>query len=85
MTGFSYLLRAEWTKLRTVPGWVAGIAVAAFLIVGVVTPIKFQGLDEDVTKESVYYPFSQVTGNNVVIAARTEGEASSACTMRGAS
>jgi len=35
MTAFRYLLRAEWTKLRTVPGWVAGIAVAAFLIVGV--------------------------------------------------
>jgi hypothetical protein len=35
VNGFSHLLRAEWTKLRTVPGWVAGIAVAAFLIVGV--------------------------------------------------
>jgi hypothetical protein len=35
MTTFRQLLRAEWTKLRTVPGWVAGIAVAAFLIVGI--------------------------------------------------
>jgi ABC-type transport system involved in multi-copper enzyme maturation permease subunit len=28
------LLRAEWTKLRTVPGWVAGLIVAAAVIVG---------------------------------------------------
>lgn len=45
-----------------------------FQIVGVVAPIKFQGLDEDVTKESIYYPFAQVTGTNLFIAARTEGD-----------
>jgi ABC-type transport system involved in multi-copper enzyme maturation permease subunit/regulation of enolase protein 1 (concanavalin A-like superfamily) len=28
------LLHAEWTKLRTVPGWVAGLTVAAAVIIG---------------------------------------------------
>jgi ABC-type transport system involved in multi-copper enzyme maturation permease subunit len=32
--GFTQLLRAEWTKLRTVRGWVIGIVVGALLIVG---------------------------------------------------
>ncbi|HEX3195032.1 MAG TPA: ABC transporter permease subunit [Streptosporangiaceae bacterium] len=32
--GFAQLLRAEWTKFRTVRGWVIGVAVAALLIVG---------------------------------------------------
>ena len=45
-----------------------------FLIVGVVAPIKFQGLDEDVTKESLYYPFAQVTGTNVAVVVRSEGD-----------
>jgi ABC-type transport system involved in multi-copper enzyme maturation permease subunit len=31
--GFRQLLRAEWTKFRTVPGWVIGTAVAALLMV----------------------------------------------------
>jgi ABC-type transport system involved in multi-copper enzyme maturation permease subunit len=34
MTGFRALLRAEWTKFRTVPGWVAGMVVAGAVIVG---------------------------------------------------
>ncbi|HEX9528589.1 MAG TPA: hypothetical protein VF951_13910 [Streptosporangiaceae bacterium] len=29
--GFARLLRAEWTKLRTVPGWIITILVAAAL------------------------------------------------------
>ncbi len=45
-----------------------------FQIVGVVAPIKFQGLDEDVTKESIYYPFTQVNGINLFIAARAKGD-----------
>ncbi len=45
-----------------------------FQIVGVVAPIKFQGLDEDVTKESIYYPFTQVSGTNLFIAARVQGD-----------
>jgi ABC-type transport system involved in multi-copper enzyme maturation permease subunit len=32
--GFGQLLRAEWTKFRTVRGWVIGIVVGALLIVG---------------------------------------------------
>ena len=32
--GFAQLLRAEWTKFRTVRGWVIGVFVAALLIVG---------------------------------------------------
>ncbi|MFI7638659.1 ABC transporter permease subunit [Nonomuraea sp. NPDC049400] len=32
--GFAQLLRAEWIKLRTVRGWMLGLALAALLIVG---------------------------------------------------
>ena len=35
MSGFAQLLRAEWTKLRTVPGWVGGVLAAAAVIVGI--------------------------------------------------
>ena len=45
-----------------------------FLIVGVVAPIKFQGLDEDVTKESIYYPLEQVPSTNLFLAARVQGD-----------
>ncbi|MBX7186483.1 MAG: ABC transporter permease [Vicinamibacteria bacterium] len=45
-----------------------------FLVVGVVPPIKFQGLDEDVTKESIYYPFDQASNTNVFLAARASGD-----------
>ena len=31
---FGWLLRAEWTKFRTVRGWVVGVAAAAMLMVG---------------------------------------------------
>ena len=33
--GFAQLLRAEWTKFRTVRGWVIAMMVAALLTVGV--------------------------------------------------
>ena len=32
--GFAQLLRAEWTKFRTVRGWVIGMIVAMLVIVG---------------------------------------------------
>ena len=32
--GVAQLLRAEWTKFRTVRGWVIGLLVGALLIVG---------------------------------------------------
>jgi hypothetical protein len=34
MSGFGNLLRAEWTKLRTVRGWVIGTVVGAVLMIG---------------------------------------------------
>ncbi len=33
--GFGQLLRAEWTKLRTVRGWVIGMIIAALVTVGI--------------------------------------------------
>jgi ABC-type transport system involved in multi-copper enzyme maturation permease subunit len=33
--GFAQLLRAEWTKFRTVRGWVIGVVVAMLVIVGI--------------------------------------------------
>ena len=30
---FGWLLRAEWTKFRTVRGWIVGVAAAAMLMV----------------------------------------------------
>ena len=32
--GFAQILRAEWTKFRTVRGWLIGVAIAMLLIVG---------------------------------------------------
>ena len=32
---FAQLLRAEWTKFRTVRGWVIGVIIAPLLIVGI--------------------------------------------------
>lgn len=32
--GFAQLVRAEWTKLRSVPGWVAGLTLMAVTVVG---------------------------------------------------
>lgn len=43
-------------------------------IVGVIAPIKFQSLEEDVKKETIYYPFAQRPGTNLVIAVKTDGE-----------
>ena len=45
-----------------------------FLVVGVVPSIKYQGLDEDVNKESIYYPFDQASNTNVFLAARASGD-----------
>ena len=33
--GFAQLLHAEWTKFRTVRGWVIGVILAALLTVGI--------------------------------------------------
>ena len=33
--GFAQLVRAEWTKLRTVRGWVIGLVIAALVMAGI--------------------------------------------------
>jgi hypothetical protein len=38
--GFGLLLRAEWTKFRTVRGWVIGMIVAMLVIVGLVLLVR---------------------------------------------
>ncbi len=41
--GFAQLLRAEWTKFRTVRGWVIGMVVAALVTVGLGLLISIGG------------------------------------------
>jgi predicted permease len=43
-------------------------------IVGVVTPIKFQSLEEEVKKETLYYPYAQQPVTNLIITVKTEGD-----------
>ncbi len=43
-------------------------------IVGVVAPVKVQGLDENVTKETLYYPFAQTTRTNLILVVKTAGD-----------
>jgi predicted permease len=43
-------------------------------IVGVVAPVKVQGLDEDVKKETLYYPFAQTTRTNLILVVKTAGD-----------
>lgn len=43
-------------------------------IIGVVAPIKFQGLDEEVKKETLYYPFAQSTRTNLILVVKTAGD-----------
>ncbi|MEJ1971251.1 MAG: ABC transporter permease [Lacunisphaera sp.] len=43
-------------------------------IVGVVTPIKFESLEENVKKETLYYPFAQQPVTNLILAVRTAGD-----------
>ncbi|MCM2254134.1 MAG: ABC transporter permease [Vicinamibacteria bacterium] len=43
-------------------------------IVGVVAPIKFQSLEEDVRKETIYYPYAQRPGTNLILAVKTAGD-----------
>ena len=52
--GFAQLLRAEWTKFRTVRGWVIGTLVAVLLIVllGVFTGSGSQCSIADVTPQN---------------------------------
>ena len=43
-------------------------------IVGIVAPIKFESLEEDVKKETLYYPFAQTTRNNLILVVKTAGD-----------
>lgn len=43
-------------------------------IVGVVTPIKFQSLEEEVKKETLYYPYAQQPETNLILAVKTDGD-----------
>ncbi len=43
-------------------------------IVGVIAPIKFQSLEEDVRKETIYYPYAQRPGTNMIIAVKADGD-----------
>jgi ABC-type transport system involved in multi-copper enzyme maturation permease subunit len=52
--GFAQLLWAEWTKFRTVRGWLAGLAVGALLIVGL----------SALTGANSHCSFADVTGQN---------------------
>jgi predicted permease len=44
------------------------------LIVGVVAPIKFQSLEEEVKKETYYFPYAQQPANNVILVIKTAGD-----------
>ena len=48
-----------------------------WLIVGVVAPIKFQSLEEDVKKETIYFPFAQTPGTNLTLVVKTDGDPAS--------
>jgi predicted permease len=43
-------------------------------IVGVVAPIKFQSLEEDVKKETLYFPYAQTPRVNLTLVVKTAGD-----------
>jgi predicted permease len=52
----------------------SGDAAKPWTIVGVVAPIKFQSLEEEVRKETIYYPYAQRPGTNLIIAIKAVGD-----------
>lgn len=42
-------------------------------IIGVVAPVKTQNLEENVTKETIYFPFAQQPGTNLYLVAKVDG------------
>jgi predicted permease len=44
------------------------------VIVGVVAPIKFQSLEEDVQKETLYFPYAQQPDTQFIVVAKTAGD-----------
>jgi ABC-type transport system involved in multi-copper enzyme maturation permease subunit len=86
-SGFRHVLHAEWTKFRTVPGWVTGMAVAALLVVLVALlagagssqkgapPVPIGPGGEPVT-DSFYFVHQPLTGDGsitVSVSALTTG------------
>jgi putative ABC transport system permease protein len=53
---------------------VRGDPAKPWIVVGVIAPIKFQSLEEDVRKETIYYPYAQRPGTNIVIAVKSLGD-----------
>jgi predicted permease len=49
-------------------------------IVGVVAPVKVRNLEEDVKKETLYFPYAQEPRNNLTLVVRTEGDPTSLAT-----
>lgn len=47
-----------------------------WIIVGVVAPIKFQSLEENVKKETLYFPFAQRAPTNLALVVKTDGDPS---------
>ncbi len=45
-----------------------------FVIVGIVAPVKVQNLEENTTKETIYFPFAQQPGPTFVLVVRTDGD-----------
>ena len=45
-----------------------------WIIAGVLAPIKFQSLEEDVKKETLYFPFAQNTATNLILVVKTDGD-----------
>jgi predicted permease len=46
------------------------------VVIGVVAPVKFQSLEEDVKKETLYFPYAQFSDNNFILVAKTDGDPS---------
>jgi predicted permease len=44
------------------------------IVVGVVAPIKFQSLEEDVKKETIYHAYAQNAGTNLILVVKTDGD-----------
>ncbi len=49
-------------------------------IVGVVAPVKVQNLEENVSKETIYFPFAQHPETNLYLVAKTDGAPSALAT-----
>jgi putative ABC transport system permease protein len=44
------------------------------VVVGVVAPIKFQSLEDQVKKETIYFPYAQFPSANLILVVKTDGD-----------